>query len=78
MLEFIGEIIISFFVEVIFKGIIIRILTLIYLFGILFLKLLTFSRKPIADLKEKYKDSSKPYFIGFSFLFGIVYLITIL
>ncbi len=43
--------------------------------GIFILKLVTLSNKSIEELKVKYADSSKPYFLGFGFIIGMVYLI---
>lgn len=73
MIELIIEYIVYLFVEIIFLRIILGFLKLIKLLGIIVLKLFTFSNKSIADLKVKYKDSSKPYFIGFGIL-GLLYL----
>jgi len=43
--------------------------------GLLSLKLITLSSKPIEQLNRYYKDSSKPYFLGFGIIAGIIYLI---
>ena len=71
MFELIGEFIIYWLVEVIFFGT----LTIVQWIGIAILKVLTFSKVSLQELKFKYKDSSIPYFIGFAFLIGIIYLL---
>ena len=76
MFEVLLEMIVYFFVEIIFQGIILGIFRGAKLVGLLTLKLITLNNKSINDLKEKYKDSSKPYFIGFGLIIGIIYLIT--
>ena len=75
MFEIILEMIVYFFVEIIFQGIILGIFRGIKLIGLLALKVITLSDKPIVELKEKYEDSSKPYFLGFGIIIGIIYLI---
>lgn len=73
MIEIILEMIAYIFVEIIFQGIILRIFRGIKLSGLLLLKLITLSDRPIKELREKYKDSSKPYFLGFGLTIGIIY-----
>ena len=75
MIEFFLEIIIYFFVEIIFHGIILGAFELVRLIGLAFLKLITFSSKPIQELKTKYDDSSKPYFFGLGITSTWIYLI---
>ncbi len=74
-MEFILEMIGQFIVEIIFEIIILGFFRCIKIFGLVMLKFLTLSDKSIIELKEKYKDSSKPYLLGFGFIFGIIYLI---
>ncbi len=47
----------------------------IKLIGLFGLKVIALSGKPIDELKEKYDDSSKPYFLGFGLATGMIYLI---
>jgi hypothetical protein len=75
MIEIIVEFIVSFFVEVIFQGIVLGIFRGVKLIGLIVLKLLTLSKNSIEELKEKYKDSSKPYFVGIGASIGMVYMI---
>ncbi len=74
ILEFIGQV----FVEFLFQTVIMGFLRLVYLCGIILLKIITFSNQPVGALKKKYKDSASPWFLGFSFIGGMIYLITIL
>lgn len=57
-------------------GLITNIFNGIHLLGLLALKLITFSGKSIDELKEKYKDSSKPYFLGVGICIGIIHLLS--
>lgn len=75
MMEIMLEAIAYFFVEIIFQGIIMRVIRGIKSIGIIILKLLTLSKKSFEELSIKYKDSSKPYFIGCGAAIGIIYLI---
>ena len=75
MFGIILEIIVSFFVEVIFQGILLRILRGAKLVGLYILKLIILSNKNLYELKEKYKDSSKPYVLGFIVIIGLIYLL---
>lgn len=70
-----GEFIAELFIESIFGKIIRRIFCLIKLIGFFALKLITFSSLSITDIKVKYKDSSKPYFLGFGITISLIYLI---
>lgn len=76
MIEFFLDIFMRFFSESFFGKLILRIFKKVKFLGLVVLKMITFSTKPIEDLKEKYKDSSKPYFIGFGLSIGLVYLVT--
>lgn len=75
MLEVILEGIVFFFVEILFQGLIMQLFKAIKLVGLLALKMITLSDEPIKELKEKYKDSNKPYYIGFGIAIGVIYLI---
>ncbi len=75
MMEIILEAIAYFFVEIIFQGIIMRVIRGIKSIGIIILKLVTLSKESVEELKVKYKDSSKPYFIGCGATIGIIYLL---
>ena len=75
MIEVIFEMLIYIFVDVIFGGIILGIFKGVHSIGLIVLKLITFSNKSIQELKEKYKDSSKPYFLGFLIAIGTIYLL---
>lgn len=75
MIEAIVELIIYFFVEVIFQGIILGIVKGVKVIGLITLKLITLSKESNEELNDKYKGSSKPYFIGFGILIGSIYLI---
>ena len=66
--ECILEFIILVFVDFLFGTILGAIFRGIWWVGICCLKGITFSKASIAELKEKYKDSSKPYFLGFGVL----------
>ena len=74
-----GEVILEFviyvFVEIIFYGIIWRIIKMVKLSGIITLKLLTLSNKSIGELKIKYANSSKPWFFEFGIFATTIYLI---
>ena len=76
--EVILEFIIYVFVEVIFYGIIWRIIKIVKLSGIITLKFLTLSNKSIGELRIKYANSSKPWFLGFGIFAGLIYLIGVL
>lgn len=78
MIEVIAEVIIYFFVDIIFQGIILRFFKIIKTIGIIILKLMTFSGKSIKELKDSYKDSSIPYFLGFGATIGLIYFIVVL
>jgi len=71
MVEFIFELIAQFLTEVVFHGF----FKGIKLSGILVLKVITLSDKPIGELKEKYAHSSKPYFLGFGITIGAICLL---
>lgn len=75
ILEIIFEAIVYFFVEILFKTILIGAFRGVKLIGLVVMKAIMLSRKPIGELEEKHKDSSKPYFLGFAVTFGIIYLI---
>lgn len=75
MLGLIFELIGKFFIEILFEGVILKMFKSVYWLGVVILKLVTFRSKPIKELKEKYKDSSKPYFIGFGIVLGIIYVL---
>ena len=78
MLEVIFELITKFFIQILFEGVILKIFKSIYWLGVAVLKLITFSPKSIKELKEKHKDSSKPYFIGFGIVSGITYVLVLM
>ena len=42
-----------------------------YMTGVIILKVLTWNSRPIKMLKHEYKDSSKPWFLGFGAWIGI-------
>jgi len=44
-------------------------------FGVLQIKVFSFSRRPFRDISNKYKDSSIPWFLGFGLLFFLCYLL---
>lgn len=71
----IEEIISYIFVELIYQEIVLRLFKGIKYLGIILLKLLTLSKRPIAELVIVYENSSKPYFLGFGFVSGVIYLI---
>lgn len=74
-----GQIIIEaiayFVAEVVFGGFIMGIFKLMRLVGLMVLKIIRLSDKSIKELKEVYKDSSIPYFLGFGLTIGIIYLL---
>lgn len=71
MLEFITTVIL----EGALRYLVVKPLELIKWFGVLVLKLLFHRDSKLIDLNEKYKDSSKPYFIGTFLLAAIIYAI---
>ena len=79
ILEFIGK----FFVQILGESIIGKILGKVFgaLFygmwwmGVVSLKWIAFSKSSIEELKIKYKDSSKPYFMGFGILMALFFMI---
>ncbi len=75
MIEILLEMIAYFFVEIIFQGIILGIFRGIRLVGLFALKLITFDNESLNDLKERYKGSSKPHFLGFGLIISLIYLI---
>lgn len=78
MLELIAEMLGYIFVEIIFEGILLRLFRGVKLSGLLALKILTLSNRPLTELEDHYKDSSKPYFLGFGITIGLFYLISYL
>lgn len=73
--EFIVELIVEGLIEGLFKGLIKGLFRLIRKLGVLILKIITFNRTSFKKLdQEYYKDSSKPYFVVFFVIIGIVYL----
>ena len=76
MFEAILELIVYIFVEIIFEGIILGFFRGVKISGLIALKLITLNDKSINEVEERYKDSSKPYFLGFGITIGIIYLIT--
>jgi len=67
--------IIYFYEHIILGKILVRTFKLIHLFGLWILKITTFNKKPISEIKTKYKDSSKPYFFGFGIVIISIYAI---
>lgn len=43
--------------------------------GILLIKIFTLSRKPIPVLRAQYKDSSKPWFLGFGLMGAMIFFL---
>ena len=62
--EFIFELIMEYLVCQLIRGL-----------GLLGLKMITFSDLSFHFLSEKYKNSSKPYFMGFAILVIIIFLL---
>lgn len=75
MLEIIIEAIVYIFLEILFKGVILGIGRTIKSIGIFGLKLILLSKKPFSELKEEYKQSYTPYFLGFPLTIGFIYLL---
>lgn len=75
MLELIARFFAYLFGGEIAQGIFGAIFKGVYWIGLISLKLITFSKASTQELKVKYKDSSKPYFLGFGFVIGIFLLI---
>lgn len=72
LIEFFAQVL----VELIFEGIIFGFFKLIRKLGVLVLKVITLNKTSFKKLdKEYYKDSSKPYLIGFGILIGFVFLL---
>ena len=69
------EVIFELFVEIVFQGIILGFFRVVKGIGLFVLKLMTSSNKSLPELKEKYKNSSLPYFLGFGVTFRIIYLL---
>jgi len=71
------EAILEFFVnllgDLIFDNLLLPIFKLAQTIGLIITKLVTFSNLSIKELREKYNDSSKPYFLGFGLIGGIIY-----
>lgn len=63
------------FVEIIFQGVVKRIIKLIHLLGFFIIKLITFNSDPMNEVKKEYKDSILPYSIGYGVVIVIVYFI---
>ena len=74
-MEIILEFIAYFFIEIVFEKVILGFFRLIKKLGIWVIKIVLFSQTPIEHFQEKYKDYSIPYFIGFSIIGVIFYLI---
>ena len=75
MIEIIIQFFVYIFVEIVFEGIILGIIRGVKWIGLICLKLITLNKGSIEDLKLKYKDSSKPYFIGFGILIGVIFMV---
>lgn len=73
--QIILEAIAYFVVEVIFGGFILGIFKVMKLIGLMVLKVIRLSNQSIEELREVYKDSSLPYFLGFGLSSGIIYLL---
>ncbi len=58
------------------RFIVVGIFKLAYTIGVYVLKVLTRNTKPFPEIRVAYKDSSKPYFIGFAVLIGFFYFFT--
>jgi hypothetical protein len=69
-MESLLELLFEFFIGFLFKKV-------IYNLGIIGLKILTFSKLSIIDLKAKHQDSNLPYIIGF-FIFAVILIIIII
>ena len=69
------EIITSIFLESIFGRIIFKLIRVIKLGGFFVLRLIIINTRSMEEVKEKYTDSSLPYFLGFGMAFGIIYLL---
>ena len=75
MLETLLHALTYFFIEILFQGILLRAFKGVRLTGLYMLKWATFSSAHINELKQKYKDSSLPYFLGFAVWIGLALLI---
>jgi len=75
MLELIAQFFAYLFGNIIAQGLFGAIFKGVYWIGLISLKLITFSKVSTSELKIKYKDSSKPYFLGFGFVLGIYLII---
>lgn len=73
--QIILEAIAHFVVEVVFQGFILGIFKVMRVIGLMVLKVIRLSDQSIKELKEVYKDSSLPYFLGFGLSIGVICLI---
>ncbi|MBL7782557.1 MAG: hypothetical protein JNM22_15125 [Saprospiraceae bacterium] len=73
MLQLTAEFIIYFFVDILFEGILLRIWRGVRQSGFLILSLLTGISLEAAH--ERFKDSSKPYFLGMGLWAGVAHLL---
>lgn len=73
MFHLAAEFIISFFVDILFEGILLRIWSGVRQTGFLMLSLLTGISLEAAH--ERFKDSSKPYFLGVGIWMAFIYLL---
>jgi len=69
------ELILSFFVEIVFGKIILNFFGFVHLLGLYIYKMLTLSGKSIPELKLRLKDSSKPIFLGWAAVITLMVLI---
>lgn len=73
--QIILEVIAQFVGDILFRGFIMGIFKVMKSVGLVVLKIIRLSGKSIKELREDYKDSSQPYFLGFGLTIGIIYLI---
>lgn len=69
------EFIVYIIFDILFQGIVMGIFRAIKWIGIYALKCITLTPASLEELKVKYKDSSKPYFLGFGLVIVCIYLI---
>ena len=71
---FIGALV-YFFAEIVVGIFILGAFRLIKIVGILALRVLTLDGRPFSELKEKYAESAKPYWVGFVLILGLVFFV---